>query len=875
MFNRSLFLLFFISTCCCCLNAQNLIVNPDFESTTQNSDKPDYWYPRSATLQYHHITTNGTYVYSGSKSAKFYNNCGSDQNCYYYSNYNIGGTAANFPNVLTGEVYEFSIKYMTDNTFSCAGQDGGISIQILFYDKDSNIVGNYNTDSFTSLNQWSTLKLRGTTMGLATRIDVGINYFGQGGAYVDAAQLIKVSDQLCINGGFEIDSTTPTDKPDYFMPRSTTSSYHHVETSFLNVYSGNNAALFNSTGATNACYYYGPYNAGGSTSNYIPVCPGDSYTISGFGRVDGNSPAFSGDGVRLSLIFQNNDNYVSRADSSYTTSTAWTKMTQDGTIPAGANLMLYSAEYSGQNKAWVDEVRVVPKNLVKNSSFETDVTSPSDKPDYWLARSTTAAYHHIETTFAYEGSKCAQFNNTSGTDAGCYFYGPADAASSAVSCLDVVPGETYTFSAWGTVNSNFTGSGIYVSIIFLNDDTYVSRANSTKISTAQAWQKLSVSATVPATGVNKMYYSVEYDGRNKAWFDRAELYKVDPWYYQAAPISSLESLSFTPPSKSSSTNVLGNFYAYHNVLETHYNVDGNATGGNWGTGYGVVATGYPSGHPLIRASANAAIGYLSAHDKLDVSYRAITSARGQAALEWLLTQQNTNGSFSWWNMNPPTTDGGPQMYETGLAGVALVKGYEFFGDSRYLTASTNACNYFVNSVPNPDANANYNAFAITTLVANYRHTATQAYLTQALKYMNAILSFQLDSGMEADTHNEYIYYHGIITQSMVELLSVMPDSNPKKQVISHALYKALNHVRRMQSHSSYPTSGALLEHPINGGLWYCEHTTIAVTEAYSLLGMTSLSDSMNTLTAGVQGIVEDYTQVFGLAAIGIMIEYYY
>lgn len=869
MIARNLFFLFWFSVCCYCLNAQNLIVNPGFENTTQNADKPDYWHPRATTLQYHHIETDPANVYSGSKCAKFNNTGTTSQSCYYYSNYDIAGVTGNYPGVGTEEVYEFSIKYKTDSAF--IGK--GISIQLFLCD-GNNIVGNYNMEPVTS-STWSTLRIRGKVQGVTNRIAAGINYDGQGIAWVDDVQLIKVSDPLCKNGSFETDIAAPADKPDYYMPRSATSSYHHVETSLLNSYLGYNAAMFNNTGASDSCYYYGPCNADGMTNNYISVCPGDSYTISGFGRVDTD---FTGNnGVKLSIIFWNNSTFVSRVDSPYIKSTIWTKMTLDGTVPAGANTMSYSAEYNGQNKAWIDEIRLIPKNLVKNSSFETDLSSPSDRPDYWQARSATSSYHHVETALAYEGSKCAQFNNNSGTNTDCYYYGPADTASSAVQCMDVIPGETYTFSAWGKVDPAFSGPGLKVSIIFNNDTTFAGRVDSPRQVPAN-WTKLSVQATVPATGVNKMYYSIEYNGCNKAWFDRAELYKTNPWYYQEASTSSLEPLTFTPPSKVTYAAMQDNFYAYHVQMESSY----HAGDGCWDKGYGVVTSDYPAGHPLVRASANAAIGYLHAYGKIGNSYLnsspqlsdQIASDRGRAALTWLLSQQNANGSFSWWNADPPTSSGGAEMYETGLAGVALIKGYEFFNDSRYLDASTAVCNYFLNSVPNANANANFNAFAVMALVANYKFTTNSAYLNHALDYMNTIISFQLDSGMLADMHNEYTSYHGIITQSMVELVNVMPDSNPKKEVIRQALYKALNHSRRSQNNSPYPTVGALLKHPINGGIWYCENTTMAVAEAYKLLNI-PITDSLDTLAAGTEYFVKDTVQGFGFAALGIMLDDYY
>lgn len=862
---RSLFLLFLISTCCC-LNAQNLIVNPGFENTTHESDKPDNWLRRFDN--YHHIETNSANVYSGSKCAKFNNDSGSDQECYYYSNYNIDHTTPNFPSVLTGETYELSIKYKVDAAFT----GKGISVEI-FFNEGNNFIGSADAVWGTSTT-WSTIKTRGKVLGSVNKISVAVCYDGKGIAWVDDVQLIKISDPLCTNGSFEFDTASPTDKPDYWLPRMT--NYHHVETNAANTYLGNKAALFNNTsGTSESCYYYGPYSADGSTSNYISVCPGDSYTISGFGRA---STAFIGSyGVRLAIFFWNNSTYVSSVYSPFTASTTWTPLTQDGTVPAGANKMCYAIEYIGRNSAWVDEVRVVPKNLVKNSSFETDVTSPSDLPDYWLPRSTN--YHHVDAAVAYEGSNSAQFNNTSGANYECYFYGPANAASASLQLMDVMPKETYTFSAWGKVASDFTGTGIRVSIVFYNDGVYVSRVDSGYSSSAN-WTQMSVQATVPATGVNQMCYTIEYAGQKKAWFDRAELYRTDAWYYQAAPISSLEALTFTPPAKLAGSTVLNLFYTYMTAFDNCYNGDGS-----WNVGYGTQAatSQYPNGHPLIRTTANAVIGYLTAYNKLDTAHKAVASARAQAGLEWLLTQQNANGSFPWWWSNPPISGGGAELYESGLAGQALALGYQFFVDTRYRTASTNVCNYFL-TVP-PSSNANFNAFAISALAANYTLTGSTDFLDRAVLYMNAIITYQLDSGMLSDNHNEYIWYHSLIAKSMVDLLSVLPDTYPKKAVISQSLYRALNYIRRMENHvvdgGSLPTwdpaLGLLLVHPVNTpiDIIYDPNTTMAVTKAYTQLGITSLGGSLDALTVGTQGLAQDTTDAFAFPAFGIMLDYYY
>ena len=860
---RNLMQYLLLSVCTCGLNAQNLITNPGFEANNSQG-KIANWHPCDTTIA--GIETSN--VYAGNQCAKFVNNSGNNCLSYYYANYSDDGATQNYPTVESDAIYEFSVKYKTDTTFS----GNGIYLQICFY-KGAELkpIGMYQSPPYKS-STWSTLKLNGIARKGADKILVGVYYDGQGAAWVDEALLVKTN-QLCRNGSFEIDAASPADKPDYWLPRGGTyTQYHHVDTSFLNTYLGDNAVLFNSP-TSNICYFYGPYDAAGAVSQYIPVCPGDSYAISCFGRTDSS---FSGNGIKLCILFWNNTTFVSRADSLDKKSTFWNKITQEATVPANANFMSYSVEYNGQNKAWIDEVRLNPKNLVKNSSFETDASTPADKPDYWWPRGGTyTQYHHVETTLAYEGSKCGQFNNTGASDTPCYFYGPASADSTAIQYMDVNPGESYSLSAWRKVDPAFTGTGLSVSMLFYNGDgsTFISRVYSTW-NNSTSWSKMSVTATVPA-GANKMTYSMEYNGKNKAWVDRAELYKTSPWYYTEAPTDSLENLSFTPPAKKTFTQMSDKVISYHNYFESNYMAQGNPAG-TWGLGYGAQS----GNHPLVRCSANAALAYLHAYGKIDVLHQDIFEERAKAALDWLLTQQNSDinspqyGAFPFWSTTIPTYTGGGEMYEGGLAGLALIKGYTFFNDIRYLEASNRLCDYF--RTIDGSVNANYNAFATMALAANYTITDNENYLNKALYFMDTTTSFQLDSGMWADDHNQYIYYHGIITRSLVQLMNALPDSNPKKEVIRQALYKALNHIRRSQNHAVNPPLGTIVCHPLKTEPDdYCPFSMTAASEAYALLGMTSLSDSLNTMSAGALIMGGEIVQGHYFAAIGILFDSYY
>lgn len=152
---------------------------------------------------------------------------------------------------------------------------------------------------------------------------------------------------------------------------------------------------------------------------------------------------------------------------------------------------------------------------IENPGFEEN-TKSKDLPDNWIPR--FEKYHHIETDPAnvYEGKQSAFFNNDSAEVVGCYYYGQQ---------LAVVPGENYTFSAWCKVAPDFTGTGVFVSIIFWKGGKYLNRADSSKHA-SKTWTKASVQATVPADA-DRMSCTLEYIGQNKAWFDNAELSKSE------------------------------------------------------------------------------------------------------------------------------------------------------------------------------------------------------------------------------------------------------------------------------------------------------------------------------------------------------------
>ena len=124
--------------------------------------------------------------------------------------------------------------------------------------------------------------------------------------------------------------------------------------------------------------------------------------------------------------------------------------------------------------------------------------------------------------------------------------------------------------------------------------------------------------------------------------------------------------------------------------------------------------------------------------------------------------------------------------------------------------------------------------------------------------------------MWSDEHNQYIWYHGIITRSLVTLIDALPTGHPKQAMLEHALYKALNHIRRSQVDNK--GDGALVAHPIikdslgNTLYTFDPQSTSAVSMAYGWLGITGLNDSIAALSNAP--FTNDIVQGFGIEAAG-------
>jgi len=262
----------------------------------------------------------------------------------------------------------------------------------------------------------------------------------------------------------------------------------------------------------------------------------------------------------------------------------------------------------------------------------------------------------------------------------------------------------------------------------------------------------------------------------------------------AVPDDHVISFSFKVTNYPSFEDLAKEFQRYHKKSEKIRNADGS-----WGKGYGDLVKP-PIHHPLIRDTARRVIGYIDAYL---ATGEEIYKQRAKEGLEYLLKEQQPDGQFIWWYGDPKKgrLGGGASLYVTGIPTVAFLKGYKLFKDKRYLAAANKACDYLC-TVSN-DSNANYNLFASWALATNYKITGKKSYLKRAIEFALYAINkkgsgYQLPSGGWSDSHNQAIWYHGIILRGLATLLAAMPKDEPNYTKIRKATYKALNHLINRQ-----------------------------------------------------------------------------
>jgi len=868
-------------------NAVNLLPNGDFEIDTNNDLKPDWFVYNNADYISRIDTSSPEFVYSGNHSIQFdYAGSGS-KTLYIAGPRNLSNGGLNDISVEEGEVYELSFYLKTAANFD-PNVTGGIYAQYSFRNDDGVTLGFDESipqmsppdDGTPGYDGWVRASFLTRISPHVTKMSMAIVYKGRNAAWVDNAKITLLSSPEVKNLDFEIDIATPTDKPDYYSPRITTINFHTMEKEHEQTYRGFGSAKFETQQVNDVVYYYGSYNDNGSAiENRIAVCPGDTYSYSGFGRV---SDDFLGNGFRIATLFYDTTgSYLARTNSVYINSTTWKKAGKESiTVPPGAAKMQHIVEAKGHGDVWIDRLALERKNLVRNSSFETDAASAVGKPDFWRPRQGAEIYplSGIETdpNIVFSGDASAKFSNTTGNSLISYYSGPYSADGSTSEQLIVRPKETYQLEAHIKTNGLIIGNGVRIALIFSDGENNTARFNSPWF-THTSWTQESITATVPE-GFSRLAYVVEYSGSaGEAYFDDVTLVDLkSEWYHPPAPIDSFESLSYSPVQDKLAFGLLENkFNVFHNSMEANYKGDGtweNLT--------------VNQDCPLIRLTANAIIGYLNVNE---VSPNPIYVERADSGLLSLLDRQQVDGSFHLYDQQDCSTSrniDGAIMYEGSIATVALLTAYDLNNgiDTAYLDAATAASDYLITNDIQPSVNANFNGFVIWALteyivIANkYANPAApqdpriQNYLAKALNYFERIFAFQLENGMWADAHNQNMHYHGITARGIINLYRALPDEHPKKEVVRHSAYKAINHIIRSQR-----TGGGIIRLPgaVPETIYQDNFPMEVVLMGYHYLGYTDLESSLNEFTLSASIMSLQYSQGHRFAGLGLLMHLYY
>jgi len=217
-------------------------------------------------------------------------------------------------------------------------------------------------------------------------------------------------------------------------------------------------------------------------------------------------------------------------------------------------------------------------------------------------------------------------------------------------------------------------------------------------------------------------------------------------------------------------------------------------GGAWEERY--LGPDYP---PVYRNTAWRAIGYAQA---LEAEDNEFYRQRIMEGVEYLLTEQQGNGSFLWWCYE---THGHPDsqhlLYCTSGPGVAFLEAHRLTQEERFLEASRRAAHWEANF--GISSNNNYNSFAVWHLAEHYRVTGEEEWLEAAIRLNTEGASpRQLPNGAWAG-HNSWIFYHSIIVRGFAVLMGVLPDDHEAMPELRKITIMAINHLINEQRGSGH------------------------------------------------------------------------
>ncbi len=354
-----------------------------------------------------------------------------------------------------------------------------------------------------------------------------------------------------------------------------------------------------------------------------------------------------------------------------------------------------------------------------------------------------------------------------------------------------------------------------------------------------------------ATGVHRGWIGEEYDHRvERGWCGLAEKIELsgnanihgasglteparDPDYYRTRPVELNAATVFGPLLLAAGAcyelarvrewnrpiearahfecpdpEAVQRFYTRcHEICEGQYNGDGS-----WGNGtvdnpegtFDEIFKESRSDHPIVRYSGFAAMGYLAASE---TDPNKVYSQRASEALEWLLCNQEPDGSYRLWTRRAEgQADLDACLFDTGIAGSALVAGYEHTGDPALLAASARTARWEANYLI--VWNTNFNAFAVWHLARHYEISADKDALAAAVyRARHAMLCSQQPSGGWVG-HNSMVWYHGINVRAYACLLRVLPEGHNFRDELLAALRASIALVGSLQQ-----ADGSLLHRP--------------------------------------------------------------
>ncbi len=582
--------------------------------------------------------------------------------------------------------------------------------------------------------------------------------------------------------------------------------------------SGDCIKFYNGSKIKKSAYYYGFHKIGASDflpckpnfgTAFLPVEPSAEYRFSFWYKTNMTS---SSKGVFAQIVFSREGEEIGNVQTAYQQSTNkdWTEMSVSGVVPNTVDEVFVGIYFNGSGTAWIDNAALICTKAAigHNLDFEKH-TIDDNLPDYYSINTNEADCHLLENDpkMTYLGNHAAKFDPSNAMEP-CFYELKPSADGSGNAAILVEAGEHYTITGFCRAAEDSQSDDFTLSALFNcsppNNTIDCQPSVSNKGSTH--WKEMSLNVTVPV-GVTGMTPIIEYNGTAMAWFDHMAITRgaeTTPGINTNSCPANASMNALTAPNhlKPALSEALlkDKFLDFHegtkdmngidnmDGMEDNFELDEDYPG-TWGPGDGCSKT-------LVRMSANAAIGYLNAYCVIP---DPVYLDRACAALNRLQADQQTSGSNNGSFLRYTDCLGidGPiaGLYEGSIACVAFLKAYDMFGVAEYKNKAKLHVDYLLDVPAN--ANANYTGFGLWA-IAEYLKVATEneveAYLCKALEYFDALHTFQLDSGMWMDEHNQEIHYHSIITRGLVNLLAVLPSDHPKYSVVRHVTYRALNHI---------------------------------------------------------------------------------